>query len=119
MNRNEKVVMGILLAAVVSLGTLNVYQVVNPPRQPIEQHGFLIEAHGVYVTIQIVYLHNMTLHRNTFEFLTGGDLGQNSTSRWINYTVRIYTHTFQGKTFYYDSNGFGLEPVNYTYIDSW
>jgi hypothetical protein len=112
MSRNEKAVMGILLAAVVCLGVLNVYQAVNPPRQ-------IVLEHGVYVTIQTVYLHNMTLTHNTFQFLTGGDLGQNSTSRWLNYTARIYTDTFQGKTFYYDSNGFGLEPVNYTYIDSW
>jgi hypothetical protein len=119
MSRNEKAVMGILLAAVVCLGVLNVYQAVNPSRQVVLEHGFIISEHGVYVTIQTVYLHNMTLTRNTFLFLTGGDLGQNSTSRWINYTAQIYTDTFQGKTFYYDSNGWGLEPVNYTYIDSW
>jgi hypothetical protein len=112
MERNEKLAIGVLLALVICLGTLNIYQSMNPPTE-------IIPSHGIYVTIQTVYLHNMTLTRNMFQFLTGGNLGQNSTSRWINYTARIYTDTFQGKTFYYDSNGWGLELVNFTYIDSW
>jgi hypothetical protein len=108
MNRNEKTVMGILLLTVVCLGMLNVYQVVNPPPK-----------HGVFVEIQMVFLGNMTFYIKEFSYRTGGELGSNALSHWLNLTGHIYTTEFEGTTIYFTDIGFGIEPVNFTHVHSY